>query len=438
MAIPKAWKKFIDSFGDNDPYWFFPKRSVGNDRLPDIVAIYAEFDGKNFDQDAILDRLSTVGLTEGQTTAQIRVLRKALENLGLCWLDNGTLRMTPSSRDYIADINRINVIENHLWRYYLTNPINSSTSGLTLFPHRFLIEILLMVGNELSHDEYSLFVARACSDKELKKVSQAILNWRKLSNVQRISIKNALPDRYHTIDDDATYSMAFHRLASYFEKDYKIEGKDGLKLKKGNRSRLLKIIADHRKAAIPIAYKSIADCVADYGDIEQVSNIEDKLDYHIERSEPGLAVEAFKELPISMRRGMTVKKFREEIFLEKHLEDYLFTNHNLIEHGLTNVRRQETIESGIIDLIADDKNKNILVIELKKTRASDKVFGQLARYMGCLKEKYAKPGQKVRGYIIGSEISEKLRYAIQVAPKGNVRLKRFRRDPNNADIFVED
>lgn len=137
-----------------------------------------------------------------------------------------------------------------------------------------------------------------------------------------------------------------------------------------------------------------------------------------------------------MRRGMTPKQFKDAVFLEKDLEDYLEHNLHLIEPGLTLIKRQRSTEAGTIDILAQAISGDLVVIELKKVRASDKVFGQLCRYMGCMMKHHAAVGQVTRGYIIGSEIDLKLEYAASVVPAGLVKLQRFRRDPSNGAIFI--
>jgi hypothetical protein len=52
--------------------------------------------------------------------------------------------------------------------------------------------------------------------------------------------------------------------------------------------------------------------------------------------------------------------------------------------------RQYPTPIGNIDLLAiDKKNKEFVVIELKKGRSSDAVIGQILRYMGWVKDKLA-------------------------------------------------
>ncbi len=61
-----------------------------------------------------------------------------------------------------------------------------------------------------------------------------------------------------------------------------------------------------------------------------------------------------------------------------------------------------------IDILAVDSSNNYVVIELKVSRAYDKVVGQLLRYMGWIKKHHAEPNQSVRGIIIAREISNDL------------------------------
>ena len=58
----------------------------------------------------------------------------------------------------------------------------------------------------------------------------------------------------------------------------------------------------------------------------------------------------------------------------------------------------------------------LLVVELKKGRASDAVVGQVLRYMGYVQEELAEPGQQVRGVIIALEDDTRLRRALAMTP----------------------
>ncbi len=61
--------------------------------------------------------------------------------------------------------------------------------------------------------------------------------------------------------------------------------------------------------------------------------------------------------------------------------------------------------------ISKDK-ATLLVVELKKGRASDAVVGQVLRYMGYIRELVAEPAQAVEGAIIASDDDNRIRRAL--------------------------
>lgn len=70
---------------------------------------------------------------------------------------------------------------------------------------------------------------------------------------------------------------------------------------------------------------------------------------------------------------------------------------------------------GSIDILAVDDSDAFVVFELKRARSADRAIGQLARYMGWIKETIGK-GRDVRGVIVSKTISDNLRYAVLVVP----------------------
>lgn len=111
--------------------------------------------------------------------------------------------------------------------------------------------------------------------------------------------------------------------------------------------------------------------------------------------------------------------------LEKHLEDFLVHNwsqtslgqhYNIYEEDGELVGQQYPSDTGPIDILAISKDKKaLLVVELKKGRASDVVVGQIQRYMGYVLEELAEEGQSVRGVIIALEDDARIRRALRVA-----------------------
>jgi len=65
----------------------------------------------------------------------------------------------------------------------------------------------------------------------------------------------------------------------------------------------------------------------------------------------------------------------------------------------------------------------VLVVELKKGRASDSVVGQIQRYMGYIAEEIAEEHQQVRGVIIALEDDLRIKRALRVA--SNIDFYRY-------------
>ena len=101
-----------------------------------------------------------------------------------------------------------------------------------------------------------------------------------------------------------------------------------------------------------------------------------------------------------------------------HKYDLLYEDNEL-------VGQQYPTDTGYIDLLAVSKDKQeLLVVELKKGRASDVVVGQIQRYMGYILEEIAEDDQTVRGLIIALEDDNKLRRALVVT--NNIDFYRYK------------
>lgn len=119
--------------------------------------------------------------------------------------------------------------------------------------------------------------------------------------------------------------------------------------------------------------------------------------------------------------------------LEKHLEDFLVQNwaqtdfgkdYDIYEEDGEKVGQQYPTDTGPMDILAIKKDKTeLLVVELKKGRASDGVVGQTLRYMGYAAQELVEPNQKVRGVIIALEDDQRIRRALAVTP--NIDFYRY-------------
>jgi restriction system protein len=111
--------------------------------------------------------------------------------------------------------------------------------------------------------------------------------------------------------------------------------------------------------------------------------------------------------------------------LEEHLEEFLVKNWPQTELGKEYeiyrdgdaVGQQFPTDTGPIDVLAVSKDhKRLLVVELKRGRASDVVVGQVLRYMGYVQDVLTTPGQTVSGVIVALEDDPKLKRALSVVP----------------------
>ncbi|TGM58458.1 endonuclease NucS domain-containing protein [Leptospira adleri] len=119
--------------------------------------------------------------------------------------------------------------------------------------------------------------------------------------------------------------------------------------------------------------------------------------------------------------------------LEKHLEEFLVSNwkqtdlgkeYDIFEEDGEPVGQQYRVDTGNIDILAVRKDKKeLLVVELKKGRASDSVIGQIQRYMGYVLQELAEENQTVKGIIIALEDDPKIKRALAVAK--NIEFYRY-------------
>jgi len=111
--------------------------------------------------------------------------------------------------------------------------------------------------------------------------------------------------------------------------------------------------------------------------------------------------------------------------LEEHLEDFLVKNWSHTELGKDydiyeedgEKAQQYQTDTGPLDILAISKDKKrLLVVELKKGRASDVVVGQTLRYMSFVRDELAEDGQTVLGVIVAHEDDQRIRRALAMTP----------------------
>jgi restriction system protein len=173
------------------------------------------------------------------------------------------------------------------------------------------------------------------------------------------------------------------------------------------------------RAALPDAVRKAIGVQATYRDITSQADI-------LERLLDGASA------PEIVTTDPTIED-PSEFALEKHLEEFLVQNwertalskdYDIYELDGEIVGQQFKADTGRIDILGISKDKKtLLVIELKKSRASDVVVGQTLRYMGFVKDEMAESGQNVKGVIIALEDDQRIRRALSAAP--NIEFYRY-------------
>jgi len=117
-------------------------------------------------------------------------------------------------------------------------------------------------------------------------------------------------------------------------------------------------------------------------------------------------IRKISQLPSEMEevgeRSLTIES-------ENQIKDYLEGKIDELEEGLTMVEREKEVSVGVMDFLAEDKNKNPVVIEVKKV-ADDATIGQILGYMRAYEEENTK---NVRGIIVAEEFAERCKKAVK-------------------------
>lgn len=140
----------------------------------------------------------------------------------------------------------------------------------------------------------------------------------------------------------------------------------------------------------------------------------------------GKWIEHEANIPEPIKKDIIEERLTRQIgntaILEANLENLLVENVESIEPGLKLVGRQfDTREVGRLDLLCEDKDGDLVVVELKRGAASPSIIYQTQRYMGWIMDHMAKPDQKVRGMIVVASKDTALEYAAKANPMMKVK-----------------
>lgn len=466
--MEKFWKNFIKSYTRSEEYWYVNKRLALNKENVGLIkkqlSILKEFEGKRWDRQSqseyrkhlIKNKLlvrRVTGSTEVDANATVRMLKAIFHTLGLAWVtDNQLVQITDVGNEILKEkVVAEDVVAEQIRRYEFSNPIikRKPHYKIQLFPYYFLLSLFLE--KELDYfdkDEFILFVSRAKNLNETDDVLSVINRWRELKSKEKEEIKTKLQsirtiqtqliptatrgDRgqsvFTTICQNAPYSLSFYTFPPEFT--YR---EQRIRLNPKFRSICQKRLDEFNRSFTYITFKSPKDWIAFYSNLEQSFTVDNAINYYSDTSDVTRALELYREARAQRRKSEIIEKkppqqFEEEIIQERLIEDYLEYNLGRLERGLKLVKDGRQFETivGPIDLLAKDKNNNYVVIELKKGRTSDRVFGQISRYLGYVEMALAQQGN-LRGIIIGKEVEDRLFYSIQ-ASKFKISLFTFQYD----------
>jgi RecB family endonuclease NucS len=161
--------------------------------------------------------------------------------------------------------------------------------------------------------------------------------------------------------------------------------------------------------------------MAFYGDPEKALTKKAALSYYTDTAQLDLVRQVLDDMGNYTEEEK--RNYLSMIVSEETVEDILARNMDLIEPGMTLIKRQLITEVGRIDLFARDKKGTFTIIELKKGKTDDDVFGQLSRYLGWCKKTKARTSN-VRGIIIAKNIGPKL-WAAADGHATRVELKEY-------------
>jgi hypothetical protein len=435
LVLPTKWRMFANRYGADRAYWYVPKGlAVTTDALKPRLKVLKEFEhGKAWRdcQRAYIQRLNEKGISDAETEWEgggaplARMLKQVFVMLGLAWVDSDDrVEITPAGDKFLTDKDPDGVLSGQMSRYEFTNPSIASSAhrAVTLHPIPFIGEVLRNVdGQSFTVTEYTLFVSRAKTFSDVDSVIEQIEEFRGLAPaLQDLLVETCdaykLPgirrsSMYNTIRLDRSYALRMFGLSRLVNTN----DEGGLSIRKGALKDYRRYLSDYAREGAYIEFANEKDWIAYFGDPAALPTIDTALDYYVNKGDVAAAVATKKR---TAKNAKELAEFQDMLVSEKAVEDYLENHLDVVGSKIgRNLKlvgggRQYSTTVGPIDLLTiDTKSRDYVVIELKKGRSADKVYGQCSRYMGWVRKNLATGGQKVHGVIVAREIDDKLKAA---------------------------
>lgn len=445
IPLPPRWARFANRYSSDLSYWYQPKGLAITPRsVRARLAVLKEFTGRPWRecQATYIERLREEGISAARTSWEeggaplARMLKQVFVALGLAWVDGDErVEISEAGELFLASDDPEELLSLQALRYQFWNPCVGTWrahGAIKIHPVPFLARLFSTIeGGGISNEEYILFVSRAKSIHEVEEVADRIFEFRDLE----ASLQSALVDKcqsfmlggakrssiYNTIALNRTYAYRMWSLSRFIDHDDNSLRFVPKNYRGADRAYLERYVTEN-------AYIEFASQKEFFSWMSTPTLFPTKsvaLDVYVNRGDIEASILTQRELGTPARE---INKFKRMMISEKTLEDNIEANLAIIGNALgRDLRfegRQYQTTVGPIDILTRDKaSGQYVVIELKKGRSADRVFGQLSRYMGWVRENLAE-GEAVAGVIVAEKIDDKLRSAI-AAHDTDVQLVRY-------------
>ncbi len=442
--LPPKWQRFVARYATDLAYWYQPKGlAITSASVLERLHVLKEFEGQKWRdcQAGYIARLRDEGVSSAEITWDgggaplARMLKQVFITLGLAWVDgDDRVEISAAGNELLTCAEPDALLSLQALRYQFWNPCVGTWAhhgNIRIHPVPFLVRVLLAVGNTITNNEYILFVSRAKSPSEVENVADQILEYRELSDDDKKSIVQRCRQymlggtkrstMYNTISLNRSYAFKMWSLSKLIYSDGTALHFNAKAYRGADRAYLETYAAD----SAYINFISQKEFFAWMSNSLLPPSKSVALDIYVERGDIESSILVKRSLGAATKE---VSDFRKMLISEKTLEDNIESNLSIIGDAIGRklglVGRQYETTVGPIDLLVKDVTSGqLVVIELKKGRSADRVFGQLSRYMGWVRQNLAE-GNAVSGVIVAATIDEKLK-AAKAAHDTDVQLVRY-------------
>jgi hypothetical protein len=105
---------------------------------------------------------------------------------------------------------------------------------------------------------------------------------------------------------------------------------------------------------------------------------------------------------------------------EEQMKQAILTAPDLVEAGLKLLQEEKNLgEAGFTDIFAEDKEGNLVVVEIKRVAASKDAVMQLQRYLDRVRKRINRP---IRGMVVAPELRKSAQPSLNILKLDFVRL----------------